>query len=413
MQHVRHPLDGPRPLSASLVRPHPLRERFVVAAVTGTDGKTTTTTLIDAMVRASGQPCLRVTTLGAFLDGEQIEDAKGAGFDAALSAALERGVRTIALEVTSHALSDGFARRFPPDVAVLTSFTRDHLDHHKSPEHYLASKAQLFLSLRAKGTAVLPLELPASELILELLEDRPDLIIRRASIAGADAALCANSVTLTRSGLSVALGGSSPVRALGEIALPLRSTVHAQNLLGALLAAEAIGVPVDAMREGLAGFAGLPGRMEVVCERPLVSIDFAHTPGALEGTLRSARSMANDEGGRVIVVFGCGGGRDPGKRPEMGRIASELAHEVLLTTDNPRGEDPRAIADAVEAGRLGAARWTAIPDRGQAIERAIAMAHENDVVVIAGRGHERTQEIAGEHRPFSDADVAREACARR
>jgi len=365
------------------------------------------------MVRATGQPCLRVTTLGAFLDGEQIEDARGAGFDAALKAASNAGVRTIALEVTSHALSDGFARRFPPDVAVLTSFARDHLDHHKSAEHYLASKAQLFMALRPGGTAVLPRELPASELVLELLGDRSDLIVRRPSVAHASDDLSATSITLSRRGLSVALGGTSPVSALGDIELPLRSTVHAQNVLGALLAAEALGVPIDAMREGLRTFTGLPGRMEAACERPLVLIDFAHTPNALEGTLRSARTLADEEGGRVILVFGCGGGRDPGKRPEMGRIASELADEVILTTDNPRNEDPRAIAGAVEAGRSGAARWSATADRGEAIDRAVAMAQPNDVVVIAGRGHEQIQEIAGERRAFSDAAVAREACARR
>ncbi len=383
----------------------------MVAAVTGTDGKTTTTTLIDAMVRASGQPCLRVTTLGAFLNGAQIEDAKGAGFDAALRAAIEAGVKTVALEVTSHALSDGFGLRFPPDVAVLTSFTRDHLDHHKSAEHYLASKAQLFMALRPGGTAVLPLELPASELILELVSDRPDLSVRRASIAGADAALSARSVTLQRDGLHVELSGPSAASALERVTLPLRSTVHAQNLLGALLAAEAIGIPVDAMRAGLASFTGIAGRMEVVHERPLVLVDFAHTPGALEGTLRSARALVRD-GGRVIVVFGCGGGRDTGKRPEMGRIASELADEVILTTDNPRLEDPIAIADAVSSGRRPIAGWHSIPDRRAAIERAIGFAEPSDVVVICGRGHETLQEIAREQRPFSDAEVARAVCAR-
>lgn len=385
----------------------------MVAAVTGTDGKTTTTTLIDAMVRAAGMPCLRVTTLGAFLDGAQIADAKGQGFDAALGAALDRGVRTIALEVTSHALSDGFARRFPPDVAVLTSFTRDHLDHHKSAEHYLASKAQLFLALRAGGTAVLPLGLTASELILELLDDRADVVVRRASIAGAEAALSARSIVLSRRGLTVSLAGTAASSALEEVTLPMRSTVHAQNVLGALLAAEALGVPLEAMRAGLRAFPGLPGRMEAVSDRPLVLIDFAHTPGALEGTLRSARALAQTESSRSILVFGCGGGRDPGKRAEMGRIASELADEVVLTSDNPRNEDPAAIARAVEAGRTGPARWIAIPDRAAAIERAIATAQPSDVVVIAGRGHEQVQEIAGVRRPFSDADVARAACARR
>lgn len=397
----------------TLVVSHPLRDRFRVAAVTGTDGKTTTTTLLDAMLRATGEPTLRITTLGAFLSGELIAQAsQSAGFDRALGIALERGVRTIALETTSHALSDGFASRFPPDVAVLTSFSRDHLDHHKSAEHYLASKAQLFLQLRREGTAILPLGLPASEMVLELLDERTDVKRRRFSVTSEEGELWARRVTLGEDGLEVELTGPSIASALGTVTLPMRSTVHASNLLGALLAAEALDVPLEAMRAGLASFEGVPGRMEVVWQAPMVVVDFAHTPAALAGTLRSARALAEPRGGRSVLVFGCGGDRDRGKRPEMGRVASSLADVVWLTSDNPRSEDPAAIADAVDAGRGEAIEWSRELDRETAIDRAIAAAGPRDVVVIAGRGHETTQEIAGQRRPCSDLDASLAACQR-
>ena len=397
--------------------PHPLRNRFRVAAVTGTDGKTTTTTLIEAMARAAGEHTLRITTLGAYLDGERIgEPARPQGFDHALRAGLDHGATFLALEVTSHALSDGFARRFPPDVAVLTSFSRDHLDHHGSPEHYLASKAQLFLSLRPSGTAILPLEVPASELILELLEGRTDLTIRRTSVTGDPRAdLYASSVSLGRGGLTVRVGGSARAARIETFMVPLRSTVHASNVLGALLAAEAMGLPVEAMARALASFPGIEGRMQVALERPLVLVDFAHTPNALEGTLRSARSLANDEGGRLFVVFGCGGDRDKGKRPEMGRIAAALADEVIVTSDNPRGERAEDIAAAIESGiesgiasgiTSGAARVRRELDREAAIHLAIREADERDVVVLAGKGHEVTQDREGQLRACSDLEIA-------
>ena len=182
--------------------------------------------------------------------------------------------------------------------------------------------------------------------------------------------------------------------------------VHAQNALAAALAAHALGYPADAIGRGLATFAGVPGRFEVVARAPLVIVDYAHTPDGLIGTLATARELAPD--GRVVCVFGCGGNRDRGKRPQMGAIADAAADVVVLTTDNPRHEDPRAIAAEILAGVTTArARWIVELDRARAIEVAIAMARPTDVVVIAGKGHEQVQEIEGAMLPFSDAEVAR------
>jgi UDP-N-acetylmuramoyl-L-alanyl-D-glutamate--2,6-diaminopimelate ligase len=403
------PPDDPRIVRA--------RERLVTVCVTGTNGKTTTTSMVESIVAASGQVPARITTVGSWVAGEQItDDVTMDGFLRAVERAVEAGVRTLAVETTSKSLASGFAWHWPPRVAVFTNLTRDHLDYHGTPEHYLAAKAQLFLALPDDGVAVLNAADPSSALIAELL--RP--AVRRVAYTarGVDPAcadlplgLAAEQVTVSRAGTAVRLADSPLAAALGGALLlqPL-GEVHAENALAAALAAEAAGHDAAAIRAGLETFAGVPGRFEVLSREPLVAVDYAHTPDALARTLRLARRLAEDGGGRVWCVFGCGGDRDKGKRPEMGRIADESADEVVLTSDNPRGEDPEAIADAVAAGAAQRrARWTREIDRARAIVGAVRDAGRNDVVVVAGKGHERTQESAGRKTPFSDADVVRQA----
>lgn len=390
----------------AVLRPsiHPLRDRFRVAAVTGTDGKTTTTTMVDAILRADGRRVLRATTVGAFVDGEPVGGAiRSADFETALAEAARRGADHVALEVTSHALADGFARRFPPDVAALTTFSRDHLDHHGTAEHYLASKAQLFLALPAGGLAVLP-TIEAGDLIADMIEGRR---IERYGVQRA-ATLAAEDVTLDADGVRARLVG--PAAEVPVLRLPVHSPVHVGNALAALLLTRGLGVPQARAVEALARFEGVPGRMQRVARAPLVFVDFAHTPNALAGTLRAARALAGTS--RVHLVFGCGGERDQGKRPEMGRLASELADVAIVTSDNPRRERAEDIAAAIELGMSGPAYRRRELDRARAIEEAILGAAPTDVVVIAGKGHETTQEIAGQVRPFSDLDVARTACQR-
>jgi UDP-N-acetylmuramoyl-L-alanyl-D-glutamate--2,6-diaminopimelate ligase len=388
--------------------------------VTGTNGKTTTTSMIDAIVAATGAPSARVTTLGAFVLGQHLSDGMTrAAFDEAVRAATAAGVEVLAIETTSKALGGGFARRHPPDVAVFTNLSRDHLDTHGTPERYLAAKAQLFLALGPTGVAVLNASDPASALLDEVAAPG----VRRLAYAPRAVApecgrlpvvLAAESVRVDRDGTSIELAASDLARRLGgELRLRVVGSVHADNALAAAVAADALGIEAAAVRAGLESFAGVPGRFEIVARRPLVAVDYAHTPDALARTLRMARGLIASWTGRVLVVFGCGGDRDRGKRPEMGRIADELADEVFLTTDNPRREDPRAIADAVFGGARPLARWVREPDRAAAIARAIEGASATDVVVIAGKGHERTQSVGGVEHPFSDVEVARAVCDRR
>ena len=376
------------------------------AAVTGTNGKTTTTSLLDAIVAASGEAHARLTTLGAEVQGERVEAESGADeFLFAVEAAIDAGVRTLALEVTSKALAAGLAARWRPALAVFTNLTRDHLDMHASPEAYLVAKAQLFLALGPGGVAVLNRDDPSSALLDEIIA--PAVTRRWYSARDPSADLCATKVELSPQGTRIELAPSPLAAALGhKLELKLFGEVHALNALAAALAADSLGYGPAAIRAGLARFPGVPGRFWPVGWSPLVAVDYAHTPDALEGTLRTARALCGP-GGRVRVVFGCGGMRDRGKRALMGALAHRLADRVLLTNDNPRNEDPEAIAAQVRAGAQGpGAGWTQELDRGRAIAAAVRDAAPVDVVVIAGRGHEGTQELREGPAPFSDIEVA-------
>jgi UDP-N-acetylmuramoyl-L-alanyl-D-glutamate--2,6-diaminopimelate ligase len=397
--------------------------RFATACVTGTNGKTTTTSLIAAIVAASGEPSCRVTTLGAWVDDERIAvEPTGEAFQRTLARATERGVKTLAVETTSHALAEGFAREWPPTVGVFTNLSRDHLDYHGTPEHYLAAKAQLFLALPPTGAAVLNVADPASALLDEIT---PPEVRRLGYAARAPDPACAaiplalavapDAITVDEDGTHAPLAPSPFAEALGgRVDLSLVGAVHVENALAAALAAHALGYGWEAIRAGLATFRGVPGRFEIVARRPLVVVDYAHTPDALGRTLAVARSLAR--GGRLLCVFGCGGDRDPGKRGEMGGLAVSRADVVLLTNDNPRSEDPDIIADGVEEGARkseGPGRLERILDREAAIGRAVALAAEEDVVVIAGKGHEKTQTIGDREVAFDDVEVARAAVQRR
>ena len=386
--------------------------RLCTVATTGTNGKTTTTSMVAAIVAAAGERAARVTTVGAWVGDEQIPaPTPMAEFLGAVERAASSGVRTLALEVTSKALASGIARQWPPHVAVFTNLTRDHLDLHGSPEAYLAAKAQLFMALPPAGTAVLNADDPASALLAEIVP--AGVRVERFSARGAACELAAVSVEVRPGSTRAMLAPSELARELGGVLeLGVTGGVHAQNALGAALAARAAGYSAAAIRAGLAGFRGVPGRFEAVGERPLVVVDYAHTPDGLVGTLATARELCR--GGRVICVFGCGGDRDRGKRPQMGAVVDERADVAVLTTDNPRHEAPAAIAAEVRAGAPAPrARWIEELDRARAIALAIAEAGPDDIVVIAGKGHEQVQEVGDEELPFSDVAVARAAIAAR
>ncbi len=371
--------------------------------VTGTNGKTTTTTWIAEALRALGGPVARVTTLGFFLDDERIElSLDWTGFVAGFAMLRERGGHHAAIEYTSHTLARGMASAWPARIAVFTNFTRDHLDHHGTPEHYLASKAQLLAALPPGGVAVLNAADPASALLREVIPE--DATVQSYAAPSRGSPVMEPDLLATR--VDVGWGGTHIVTANGlELSVRGVGEHFAENALAAYLASRAAGVPEQAVVKALAGAAVPAGRFEVVAREPGVVIDYAHTPDALARTLATARQLAR---GRVIVVIGAGGDRDKEKRPLMG-AAARAADRVVLTSDNPRTEDPAAIAADLAAGLGAHADARTELDRERAISSAIRKAEPGDVVLLAGKGHEQTQTIGTTAHPFSDREVAERA----
>jgi UDP-N-acetylmuramoyl-L-alanyl-D-glutamate--2,6-diaminopimelate ligase len=389
---------------------------YFTFGVTGTNGKSSTTHLIAAILRAAGRSALTESTLGYFLDGQPLQVPRTArGYIAALRHAAQQGARHAAIEVTSAALAQGFARSWRFDLGVFTNLTRDHVEAHGSWEHYLASKAQLFLHLAPGRTAVLN-ACDAAAVLIERVT--PTDVVRRyyaVSSRGEQlvpAELVARSVRLSSQGTHIELEPSETAEALGGVlTTKLVGAVFAENALAAALAGLAGGVTAYEVARGLATCPVVPGRFEILSQAPLVAVDYAHTPDALVRTCETARALAQ---GKVSVVFGAGGGRDVEKREVMGRAVGELADYAFITTDNPRHEDPAQIAEAVARGcrRGGRAYPRLVPDRRDAIRQAIENARPGDVVVIAGRGHERTQQIAGAEQPFSDVEEVEQLLAK-
>lgn len=394
-----------------------LARGLTTLAVTGTNGKTSTTSMIASIVRAAGEPAVRITTLGMWVDDEQLaDDGSMASFARTLRRGRELGARSLALEVTSRALAEGFAAIWRAQIAVFTNLTHDHLDRHGTPERYLAAKAQLFLKLPKHGVAVLNAADSASALLAEVTPAHAQRVAYLGrpgftSVAGELPVVLAASeldcdehrsrIALAASALAEELGGALELQVLGAF--------QCDNALAAAVAASAAGYRGEAIRHGLLTFGGVPGRLEVCSREPLVLVDFAHTPDALERVLESVRALAARRRGRLGCVFGCGGERDPAKRPVMGALADRMADVVWLTSDNPRSESPAAIAGMVRSGSGGRATWHELPDRRAAIRAAVGWAMPKDVVVIAGRGPETHQKFADGPVPFLDRDAVREA----
>lgn len=393
---------------------------YFTVGVTGTNGKTSTTWMIAAALRAAAHMTLRISTLGVALDDELWPRGRTfRDFLAVLERAARLGCRHAAIELTSLALSQGYARSWRFDLGVFTNLSPDHFATHGSWEHYLAAKAQLFLHLAPGRTAVLnaadPHALYLDQAIPGDVERRwfaspgrgerlHDAELEVATIAVSPAG---TRMQLRPSPAATALGGALETRMIGE--------VFAENALAAALAGLAAGLPGEAVARGIAACPVVPGRFEVLAHgegRATIAIDYAHSPDALAHTCSTARRLAGGTG-RVIVVFGAGGDATPSKRGPMGEAVASRADLAVVTSDNPRNEEPAAIAATIVEGlRGGAATWTVELDRKAAIERAIREAGAGDVVVIAGKGHEEGQVIRGRSLPFSDAEVARRCLAR-
>lgn len=377
---------------------HPDRE-LVMAGVTGTNGKSTVATLLAAIFEAAGLKAGFIGTLGYRLGDRAFPGERTTPEASDLFRTLREmrraGAAAVAMEVSSHALSLGRVEGAGFDVAVFTNLTRDHLEYHGDMEGYFAAKRRIFGHLKPNGRAAVNLDDPYGR---RLAAEMPG-----AFTYGEGGLITSRDVELTTSGIRAIF--QTP---RGDLAVrsPLLGRYNLENLLAAAASAEALGLPHAAVARAFAAQRPVAGRMEPV-ERgqPFpVFVDYAHTEAALEAALRSARDLS---GGRVAVVFGCGGERDPGKRPGMGRIAGELADLAIATSDNPRREDPEAILRAVEEGLKAAGRpYRAIPDRREAIRAAIETAAAEDgwAVLVAGKGHEEVQVIGERKIPFSDRE---------
>jgi UDP-N-acetylmuramoyl-L-alanyl-D-glutamate--2,6-diaminopimelate ligase len=379
--------------------------------VTGTNGKTTTTRFVAAALGVLARPVASVTTVGSFLDREAVAAHRSyRGVLDALDSARRRGGKYAALEVTSEVLALGFARRWPFRVGVFTNLTHDHLDSHGSAEHYFASKAQLFNSLRANGGVAV---INGCDDVADMLREVTPPGVRQLAYGVASRGAPRLELDAMATDVAVSLDGTRGVvqfgAALGggRLVLATRAIGHifAENALAALVAAIAVGAPAADAAAAIAAADPPPGRFELVLRSPEVVVDYAHTPDALERTIATARAVAR---GKVFVLFGAGGNRDRTKRPAMGASCAG-ADRVILTSDNPRNESAESIASAIREAvpRHVAVSWEL--DRERAIRQALREAAAEDIVVIAGKGHETTQTIGASERHFSDQEVVRRA----
>jgi UDP-N-acetylmuramoyl-L-alanyl-D-glutamate--2,6-diaminopimelate ligase len=382
-----------------------------LVGVTGTNGKTTTTYLIDSALRAAGESVGLIGTV-EYRVGNRIAEAvrttpESSDLQVLLREMADAGCRRAVLEVSSHSLSLRRVHGLEFKVAVFTNLTRDHLDFHGDMDGYFAAKRTLFEKLlRPDGHAILNLDDDRAAELARVVRGR----VWTYSLEDPKADLFAEDLRL---GLDrTRLRARTPAGVL-ELESALVGRFNVQNLLAALGAGLALGLPPDAVQRGIATLQGVPGRMEKVAfgQDFTVLVDYAHTDDALKNLLETVRGLGPR---RVITVFGCGGDRDRTKRPLMGAVAARLSDVVILTSDNPRSEPPEAILDEIRRG-IPASRaqdTLVIPDRRDAIARALEMGREGVCVVIAGKGHESYQVLRERSVPFDDRQVARDVLAR-
>ena len=401
-------------LLGAAVHGHPSRE-IPVIGVTGTNGKTTTAHLLASVLDAAGLSAGVLGTVNYRVGGDAREAARttpeAPEVQGLLREMIAAGNRSCVMEVSSHALAlrrvDGM--RFA--AAIFTNLTRDHLDFHADMEQYFAAKRRLFQMLEPAAPGVINADDPRAAALVQV---------------------CARSLTygiqkpadVRPEGLVMDLHGvrfraTSPVGPV-EVESSLVGRPNVYNLLAATATAGALGIPAAAISAGLARLTGVPGRFELVSQpgdEITVVVDYAHTDDALRNLIETARPLAR---GRVVTVFGCGGDRDRTKRPLMGMVAARLSDVVVITSDNPRSEDPAGIIEEIRrgipAGEASSGRTPdvmAVIDRAEAIATAVAAARPGDLVLVAGKGHEKTQHIGAHVLPFDDVAVASAALARR
>jgi UDP-N-acetylmuramoyl-L-alanyl-D-glutamate--2,6-diaminopimelate ligase len=383
------------PVSAAFYR-RPA-DRMTLVGVTGTNGKTTTTYLLESVFRHAGRTPGVVGTTGVRIDGRTVPFARttpeAPDLHRMLAQMVDEGVDATAMEVSSHGLHQHRVGGIRFDVAVFTNLSQDHLDYHASMEEYFEAKAMLF----APGVSEVAVVNADTDHGRRLAGRIPTVTFG----TGDSADVRATDVVTTPAGVAFRVDGVL-------VRSPLRGRFNVDNCLAAIATARALDIELDVAAEAIATVRGVPGRVEPVeaGQDFLVFVDYAHTPDSLENVLRAARPLA---AGRLLVVFGCGGDRDRAKRPLMGEVATSNADLTFVTSDNPRSENPEAIISQIEPGAsAGGGAYVVEPDRRGAIRLAVMEARAGDVVVIAGKGHESYQELADRTIAFDDREVAAE-----
>ena len=378
-------------------------EKLTLVGVTGTDGKTTTATLLHSILQASGRHTGLISTVEAVLGSEKMPTGlhtttpPALEVQALLAKMVENGVETVVLEVTSHGLAQHRLDGCAFDAAVVTNVTHEHLDFHRTDREYVAAKRRLFLMLRTGGLAVLNRDdrsydlfrpLPEAHVVTYGLEHLADVTSK--------------AVKWDQSGMELSIRtpkGELPIRS------PLIGQFNVYNILAAVAVAWGMGVDTQAIRDGVAAMKGVPGRMETVDRgQPFTAmVDFAHTPNALKRALEAARTMTK---GRIIVVFGSAGERDREKRRMMGEVAGRFADLVVVTAEDPRREPLEKIMEEIAQGCVGAGKTKEecflVPDRGEAIEKACRIARPGDLVMVCGKGHEQSMCFGTTEYPWDD-----------
>lgn len=396
--------DGRRAaaVAAAAFYDDPARALHLIA-VTGTSGKTTTVSMLRHVFDGPESAAASIGTLGVLIGSAGAVLPGGSGLTTpgpvelqrVLRALVDAGVRVVAMEVSSHSLDQQRVDGVTFAAGVFTNLSRDHLDYHTTMESYLSAKARLTSHLSADGAAIVN----ADERAWDALPPAPRTV--RYALHDASADVRATDVRFAPEGSfwTLAAGGAE-----ARVRLPLIGDFNIANALACAAAAWVQGVPLALIAERLSSLPQVPGRLERISTAPVVLRDYAHKPDALERALAAVRPFARR---RLIVLFGCGGDRDRGKRPIMGEIAERLADVVIVTSDNPRSEDPERILDDIEAG-MARRDHLRIEDRRAAIEAALALAGEGDVVVLAGKGHETYQIRGTTSYPFDEAAIVRE-----
>jgi UDP-N-acetylmuramoyl-L-alanyl-D-glutamate--2,6-diaminopimelate ligase len=382
---------------------HPTKKLKLVG-VTGTNGKTTTTFLIESILRMAGLKSGLIGTVEYHVDKAVLSVRRTTPESLDLQMLFKRmvdeGVEAAVMEVSSHAIDLGRTKGCAFDTLVFTTMGRDHLDYHGSMDNYFSTKAQLFWESEAPGVINLD-DQYGSRLFSEIKQRKLGFAVTQKDKAD----VYADSINSDISSSSFTL--HSPAGTI-DITLKLPGFFNIYNALAAACVGIFLEIPLSVIKAGIEKVTSVPGRFERIDEGQdfTVIVDYAHTPDALRTVINTARKLTK---GNVIVVFGCGGDRDKGKRPLMGRVAAELSDFSIITSDNPRSEDPASIIKEIEMGMIGkpGIDYELIIDRKLAIKKALRKARQGDIVLIAGKGHEATQEFAGKTVQFDDREVAR------